>query len=142
MRKHYLHKAVLVLVIFVTLIGAAQARDRVSVGIGVGGGPCWGPRYYYDGLYAYYPPPVYVVPPHVYYGQPPAVRIPSPPLAPVVNVSLVRVQDALRTRKYYQGIVDGVNGPQTEAAIRAYQTDRGLPITGRIDTVLLADLGL
>jgi peptidoglycan hydrolase-like protein with peptidoglycan-binding domain len=39
-------------------------------------------------------------------------------------------------------MVDGMNGPMTQAAIRAYQLDRGLPVTGRIDALLISDLGL
>jgi peptidoglycan hydrolase-like protein with peptidoglycan-binding domain len=86
---------------------------------------------------------VYVVPPPpVYYGQPVAVAREEVYATVPVSVEVVRVQDALRARKYYQGIVDGVNGPATKAAVRAYQIDRGLPVTGRIDGLLLGDLGL
>jgi hypothetical protein len=38
------------------------------------------------------------------------------------------------------GPVDGVLGPQTAAAIRGYQTGRGLPVTGVADTATLAAL--
>ena len=54
----------------------------------------------------------------------------------------VDVQRELRRKGYYGGAVDGDIGPQTRASIRAYQVDRGLPVTGRIDTPLLRSLRL
>ncbi len=147
LKNRHLCTSALVLALSLGLHATAQARDRVTIGVGLGVGPYWGPRYYYDAPYGYYPPPVYVAPPPVWYGRPvpePGIYPPPPAAlpAPVVNVTLVRVQDALRVRKYYQGSVDGVNGPLTEAAIRAYQTDRNLPVTGKVDGSLLADLGI
>jgi peptidoglycan hydrolase-like protein with peptidoglycan-binding domain len=38
-------------------------------------------------------------------------------------------------------VVDGISGPETQNAIRSYQIDRGLPVTGRIDSEFLSDLG-
>lgn len=56
---------------------------------------------------------------------------------------LVRdVQIELRRLGYYEGLLDGLNGPATERAVRAYQRSRGLPDTGRIDEALLARLAL
>lgn len=52
------------------------------------------------------------------------------------------VQLALRRRGYYHGPIDGDLGPGSRAAIRDYQYDRGLAVTGRIDTALLRSLGL
>jgi His-Xaa-Ser repeat protein HxsA len=52
------------------------------------------------------------------------------------------VQQALKRRGYYDGRVDGDIGPASRAAIRAYQDDRGLRPTGRIDSSLLNSLGL
>jgi hypothetical protein len=52
------------------------------------------------------------------------------------------VQLALRRNGYYYGPIDADLGPGTRAAIRDYQYDRRLPITGRIDTYLLRSLGL
>lgn len=54
----------------------------------------------------------------------------------------VDVQSELRRRGYYYGPIDGDIGPGTRAAIRDYQIDRRLPVTGRIDTYLLRSLGL
>jgi His-Xaa-Ser repeat protein HxsA len=50
------------------------------------------------------------------------------------------VQRALRRGGYYYGDIDGDIGPESRAAIREYQRDRGLPATGRIDSSLLRSL--
>jgi len=52
----------------------------------------------------------------------------------------VDVQRALRRSGYYYGDIDGDIGPESRAAIRDYQRDRGLPVTGRIDSSLLRSL--
>jgi len=54
----------------------------------------------------------------------------------------VDVQRALARRGYYRGGIDGDVGPGTRAAIRSYQYERGLTVTGRIDGSLLRSLGL
>jgi len=51
-----------------------------------------------------------------------------------------RVQQALRSRGYYGGPIDGDIGSGSRAAIRNYQRDHGLGVTGRIDTALLRSL--
>ncbi len=52
------------------------------------------------------------------------------------------VQAALSDAGYRPGPIDGVMGSQTRNAIASYQADRGLSVTGRIDTSLLRSLGL
>lgn len=54
----------------------------------------------------------------------------------------IDVQRALSKRGYYRGGIDGEVGPGTRAAIRQYQYDRRLEVTGRIDRSLLRSLGL
>ncbi len=54
----------------------------------------------------------------------------------------VDVQRSLARRGYYRGAIDGDVGPGTRAAIRAYQYNRGLEVTGRIDGTLLRSLGI
>jgi hypothetical protein len=54
----------------------------------------------------------------------------------------VNVQRALRQHGYYHGAIDGDIGPGSRSAIRAYQADRGLAVTGRIDAALLRSLGI
>jgi peptidoglycan hydrolase-like protein with peptidoglycan-binding domain len=50
------------------------------------------------------------------------------------------VQLALADRGYYRGRIDGIMGPQTRSAIRAFQRNNGLPVTGRLDRRLFARL--
>ena len=52
------------------------------------------------------------------------------------------VQEALNTRGYNVGPPDGALGPSTRNAIRTYQSDARLPVTGAVDAALLAKLGL
>ena len=54
----------------------------------------------------------------------------------------VDVQRALKRRGYYSGAIDGDIGPGSRNAIRSYQADRGLAVTGRIDSALLRSLGI
>jgi hypothetical protein len=54
----------------------------------------------------------------------------------------VDVQRALKRRGYYSGSIDGDIGPGSRSAIRSYQADRGLAVTGRIDSALLRSLGI
>ena len=54
----------------------------------------------------------------------------------------VDVQRALKRRGYYYGAIDGDIGPASRNAIRSYQSDRGLSVTGRIDSRLLRSLGI
>lgn len=54
----------------------------------------------------------------------------------------VDVQRALARRGYYHGAIDGDVGTGTRSAIRQYQYDRRLEVTGRIDRSLLHSLGL
>jgi peptidoglycan hydrolase-like protein with peptidoglycan-binding domain len=54
--------------------------------------------------------------------------------------TVLQIQSALRERRYYRGALDGLSGPETRSAIRAYQLDRDLPVTGQIDSTLLNEL--
>ena len=52
------------------------------------------------------------------------------------------VQNELAIRGFYHGPIDGVIGPGTSQAIRAFQKAEGLPVTGVIDPYLLKTLKL
>jgi len=52
------------------------------------------------------------------------------------------VQKELARRGYYRGPIDGDLGRYSRAAIHAYQVDRRLPVSGRIDRPLLRSLRL
>src|SRR5690606_36877619 len=57
----------------------------------------------------------------------------------IVASALVKdLQIELRRLGIYEGPLDGLNGPATERAVRAYQRASGLPDTGEIDEGLLA----
>lgn len=106
---------------------------RWSVGIGVPlvvPGPYCGPYYppaYYDAPYYYDRP---------YYGRSVAVG------REVASDLTVDAQRALARKGYYRGPIDGDLGPGSRAAIRAWQADCGLAVTGRLDTATLRSLAL
>jgi len=52
------------------------------------------------------------------------------------------VQEALRTRKFYYGEVDGVQGSETTEAVRRFQEKKGFDPTGALDETTLRALGL
>jgi peptidoglycan hydrolase-like protein with peptidoglycan-binding domain len=52
------------------------------------------------------------------------------------------VQEALQAKGYRPGAADGLLGPRTRAAIRRYQQDYGLPVTGDVSLALLNHLRL
>ncbi len=58
------------------------------------------------------------------------------------NSLLVSAQARLARLGYYRGYVDGQFGPQTSRAVRNFQIDNGLPVTGRLDGRTLASLGV
>jgi len=53
-----------------------------------------------------------------------------------------KVQESLRDKGYYHAKVDGISGPQTRAAIRQYQKDENLPVTGRMNAKTGGKLGV
>jgi hypothetical protein len=55
---------------------------------------------------------------------------------------LVNVQVALRDQGYYAGAIDGDMGPQTRAALAAFQSDNGLAVTSAVDQPTLQTLGV
>ena len=56
--------------------------------------------------------------------------------------TVVEVQRRLARAGYYHGAIDGIMGPQTRRAIRAYERDHNKPTYGVIDQPLLATMGL
>lgn len=76
------------------------------------------------------------------YDDPHASPVPFPldlgHLDPVTEVS--GVQGRLNNLGFDCGSVDGVMGPDTEDALRAFQTQMGLPVTGQPDSATQAKL--
>jgi len=56
--------------------------------------------------------------------------------------SIRSAQTALNTQGYAAGVEDGVAGPNTQAAIRKFQADKGLEQTGMLDSATKTALGL
>ena len=50
------------------------------------------------------------------------------------------VQKLLMQRGYYMGTVDGMNGSRTRDAIRRFEKDANLPVTGKVDESLIAKI--
>ena len=67
----------------------------------------------------------------------PSVSAAAPSVAPY---SLRNVQVALSTLGYNVGTPDGVIGPKSRAAIRAFQVDKGLPVSGEPSIALYEKL--
>ena len=60
---------------------------------------------------------------------------------PSVSAETVQhAQSALQSQGLYHGPIDGVMGPETQAAVTAYQQQKGLPTTGQLDNTTLHDL--
>lgn len=98
-------------------------------GPGWGGwGPSFGGGFYsapvvYRTVYVESPRPI---PSYVKYEQP----------------TVARAQVRLARLGYYPGPIDGDFGPMTRAAIQTYQSDYGLPVTGRLDRRTVSSLGV
>ncbi|MGI9374052.1 MAG: peptidoglycan-binding domain-containing protein [Hyphomicrobiales bacterium] len=60
--------------------------------------------------------------------------------APVASAMVLEIQTSLKEMNYYDGVLDGLNGPATHKAVSNYQTRFGLPKTGKADADLLAHL--
>jgi hypothetical protein len=58
------------------------------------------------------------------------------------DATVAAVQRRLARGGYYHGSVDGVIGPGTRSAIRAFERNNGLPVDGLIDPQLLRTMGL
>ena len=56
--------------------------------------------------------------------------------------TILEVQQALLNAGYHLGEPDGKTGPATVAAVKKFQTDRHLPVTGKLDSITLAALGV
>jgi len=50
---------------------------------------------------------------------------------------VIEAQTLLTRRGYYLGAVDGIEGARTRAAVRRFQADANLPVTGRLDPALI-----
>jgi rare lipoprotein A len=58
---------------------------------------------------------------------------PAAPAPALIEDQIKQVQEALKVEGFHPGPVDGVVGPRTRQALRAYQAREGLPQTGGLD---------
>lgn len=67
---------------------------------------------------------------------------PAQPATPTVDAAVIsEVQTELRRRGYAISAITGTANPETAAAVRAYQADARLAVTGAVDDALLRQLG-
>jgi len=72
-----------------------------------------------------------------------AKRTPAPKRgAALPGESILQAQEALKASGYYRVEPDGKGGPATTAALKKFQTDRHLPVTGKLDAITLGALGI
>ena len=57
------------------------------------------------------------------------------------NPQTAGLQVALRAQGLYRGPIDAISGPETVAAVRAFQKSQGLPVTGLADARTRAAMG-
>ena len=114
----------------------------------VAGGGYYGYPYSYGG-YApgyYNPAPAGYSEPYATTYPPPVAESSSAALAPATGLVagdvVGNVQRVLKYKGFYRGPIDGLSGPATRAAIRAYDVSVGLPPTGMIDARLLLSMQL
>ena len=69
-----------------------------------------------------------------------AVALSAPPALAQQRADIKGVQQALAQAGHDPGAIDGVVGPKTSAALKAYQRAHGLSETGRPDEETLAKL--
>jgi hypothetical protein len=122
--------------------------SNFSIGFGFSSYPYGGYGYYPSSYYGYYPygygysyyPYGYSYYPYsygYYSASRPAYRGQS-----VGGNVAVRVQERLARAGYYRGAIDGVTGPETRRAIRAYERAHNLRVDGVISDQLLGTMNL
>jgi putative peptidoglycan binding protein len=129
-------------------------------GTGYNGGTRYyygGPSYYYGGggypyygyssgpyygSYGYYPYSSYGGYPYSYYGGYSNAYSYYQPGYGYDTAMVATVQRRLGELGYYHGVVDGIMGPQTRAAIAAFESTHGMIVDGTITTRLLNRIGV
>jgi hypothetical protein len=115
-----------------------RSRSNVYFNFGYGY-PYYGYPYYgYGGDYPYYD----TYPYDYGYYTPSTNRYPVYNRGITDDATVAAVQRRLAHGGYYHGSIDGVIGPGTRTAIRAFERNNGLPVDGVIDGELLRTMGL
>jgi Putative peptidoglycan binding domain len=106
-------------------------HNHTNIVFVLGGWWYWNTGYWY---------PAWGYDPYAWYGYDGPIYTGYAEVAP--DQVLVNVQVALRDQGYYAGAIDGAIGPQTRAALAAFQSDNGLVVTSAVDKPTLETLGL
>lgn len=53
---------------------------------------------------------------------------------------VMKAQKKLQKKGFYNGEIDGKEGPMTTEALKAYQTEKGIPVSGNLDARTLVEL--
>src|SRR5262245_12767378 len=64
----------------------------------------------------------------------------TPLIARSADPEVRAAQESLAALGYYRDPIDGIDGPQTRAAVAKYQTDQGIPPDGRVSRDLVVQL--
>jgi hypothetical protein len=67
---------------------------------------------------------------------------PASPATALKKPDIMRVQESLHEKGYYNGSIDGIIGPMTRKALREYQKAENLPISGQLDVQTVTQLGV
>lgn len=88
-----------------------------------------------------YTPPVVRTVPAVRLYDPPATKV-LPGNAAKFTSIVMQVQVGLMSYGYYDGAIDGVIGPKAKEALKRFQTDYALKVTGTVTPEVLDRLGI
>ena len=58
------------------------------------------------------------------------------------DATVYQAQKVLKERGYNPGALDGLGGKKTEAALRKFQQEKGLPVSGKLDEKTKEGLGI
>jgi photosystem II stability/assembly factor-like uncharacterized protein len=72
----------------------------------------------------------------------PAVAPTKQRTGPTPSEIVTQAQEALKAAGYHLGDPDGKSGPETTIAVKKFQGDRHLPVTGKLDSITLSALGI
>jgi lipid-binding SYLF domain-containing protein len=67
---------------------------------------------------------------------------PASPATALKKPDIMRAQESLHEKGYYNGSIDGIIGPMTRKALREYQKAENLPINGQLDVQTATKLGV
>lgn len=109
---------------------------------GGGGYPYYGYSSWPYASYGYYPYSYYGGYPYSYYGGYSNTYSYYQPGYGYDTATVAAVQRRLGEIGYYHGVVDGIMGPQTRAAIAAFEGTHGMIVDGMITTRLLNRMGI